>query len=738
MSALPLLMLVFALSPALPLRAVPIPQPAAPLDQASFALRFAEDERALALAGRAADEDPLAAAYLEGRAALRLGELGRAESALRRVSDSDAPFRFGAQIHLSETLVRRGHGVSALALLNALPKSIRDGERRHELAILRGRALTAAARYEAAVEHFTGLERTWHQRLPEDEVLYELARAESKRRPERGADLFRRLLIDHPASPFLSHVAGDVAPPLTAAERRERALATYKAREYEDAVARLTKVVEENPDDLEVHLILGKLHGMVLRDDRAAAERHLSRVLEQTRKADQRGEAAFRLAHVLADLRRYDEALEAVRKARERGPGDWARSLAYREARLLHEAGRYAEAGPAFADYVRRHKPRDRTMYQWFVGWTAFRGGDYRKALAEFAKLTSHSNLLVGAKALYWSAVARERLGSPAKAVAALRELLRRFPLCYYAVLATRKLEALGKPTPLPGLDKKLPSPYDETDWTVFERRLPSRDVHDFRSLRRLVTVGDLAEARDMLERLAPSFERRLGRAQWPRWEPRLKDLAETPHTARYEAWRRNRSVLLSPPTRETAERWRAIYPRAYHRVAEAAAAREDVPELLLYCHMLQESRYKRFAVSSAPAYGVMQFLEKTARRVSAEIDMPYERVALFDPAVNIRLGAHYLAALLKRYRGQLPLAVAAYNGGPRLVDAHLARFGNLPFDELIEEIDRHETRNYVRKILDHYVRYVTLYLPPEQRQAAIDAAFPRTIDPEHGDHPSY
>jgi len=55
-----------------------------------------------------------------------------------------------------------------------------------------------------------------------------------------------------------------------------------------------------------------------------------------------------------------------------------------------------------------------------------------------------------------------------------------------------------------------------------------------------------------------------------------------------------------------------------------------------------------------------------------------------------------------------------------------------------VEEIERHETRNYVRKVLDHYVRYVHLYLPPAERQPAIDAMFPREVDATIGDGPLY
>lgn len=95
------------------------------------------------------------------------------------------------------------------------------------------------------------------------------------------------------------------------------------------------------------------------------------------------------------------------------------------------------------------------------------------------------------------------------------------------------------------------------------------------------------------------------------------------------------------------------------------------------------ESDFDPRAVSRAGAVGLMQLMPQTAVR--------FEVRDLYDPEDNIGGGTKYLRQLLDRFRGNLPLALAAYNAGEHVVD----RYRTLP------PID--ETRKYVRKVLRYY-----------------------------------
>lgn len=95
------------------------------------------------------------------------------------------------------------------------------------------------------------------------------------------------------------------------------------------------------------------------------------------------------------------------------------------------------------------------------------------------------------------------------------------------------------------------------------------------------------------------------------------------------------------------------------------------------------ESNFQVHAVSPKSAMGLMQLIPETAERFNVR--------DAFDAAQNIRGGIQYLRWLLSYYRGDVTLAVAAYNAGERAVDRHK---GVPPYAE---------TRRYVKQVLELY-----------------------------------
>lgn len=101
-------------------------------------------------------------------------------------------------------------------------------------------------------------------------------------------------------------------------------------------------------------------------------------------------------------------------------------------------------------------------------------------------------------------------------------------------------------------------------------------------------------------------------------------------------------------------------------QMIRTAAQRHQVSPELVTAVAWRESAFRQAAISNRDAVGVMQLTAATAR------DLGVDR---YDTAQNINGGTAYLRRLLDRYRGDVRLALAAYNAGPAAVD----RFGGVP-----------------------------------------------------------
>jgi soluble lytic murein transglycosylase len=132
------------------------------------------------------------------------------------------------------------------------------------------------------------------------------------------------------------------------------------------------------------------------------------------------------------------------------------------------------------------------------------------------------------------------------------------------------------------------------------------------------------------------------------------------------------------------------------------AAAREfDLDPDLLRGLVAAESGGDPKAVSGAGAVGLLQLMPGTAAEQARRLGVrDYARDRLTEPALNLRLGASYLARLLRRFDGEPAFAIAAYNAGPRPVLRWRERAPDASAAQVIEREGYEETRRHVRKVL--------------------------------------
>jgi soluble lytic murein transglycosylase len=156
---------------------------------------------------------------------------------------------------------------------------------------------------------------------------------------------------------------------------------------------------------------------------------------------------------------------------------------------------------------------------------------------------------------------------------------------------------------------------------------------------------------------------------------------------------------------------WQALYPFPYPTLVRRTAARYGLSPLLVAAVIRAESKGRPGATSRRGAIGLMQVMPATGAWAATRMGLTGFRAAdLRDPATNVAIGSWYLHSLLARYRGNLALALAAYNGGERNVDTWL-RSGQWPGTEASEgQIPFGQTRDFVRSVLASYEVYRRLY----------------------------
>ena len=151
-------------------------------------------------------------------------------------------------------------------------------------------------------------------------------------------------------------------------------------------------------------------------------------------------------------------------------------------------------------------------------------------------------------------------------------------------------------------------------------------------------------------------------------------------------------------------------YPAPYREALVEAAEAESVPPLLLLALVRQESSFNPDAVSTSGARGLTQVMPATGAAVAASLGLEWRPQSLLEPETSVRFGAHYLAAQLERFDGNVLAALAAYNGGPVNARRWLDRQWLEGPDGYLLAIDFEETALYLELVLESYGWYRFLY----------------------------
>ncbi len=333
----------------------------------------------------------------------------------------------------------------------------------------------------------------------------------------------------------------------------------------------------------------------------------------------------------------------------------------------------------------------------WSLFWYEYDSGDYKQAIELAQKhISTYENTKATPRIHFWLGKIYEAKNEPEKAKKFYNAVLLKFPDSYYALRATGRLSALNG-----GNDGK---------WgTNTGNKLPPGDLqvqmpYSYRELEQRHGPG----AAEMI--LAGDYETAmLFIKDDPFLDSWIKFRKEVVMSSIVTA-RNAMAGILSRPV-PSDPRWKLIYPVYYSGEINRNAVLNNLDPVLVLALLKEESHFNPYAVSSSGALGLMQVLPSTARDIVRwkKLGNHYSK-ELFNPEINIRVGAAYLGHTRDVFEGNMLFSVAAYNCGPAAVSGWLKKLPTADADRFIENIPYNQTRDYVKKVFGSYWNYKRVY----------------------------
>jgi soluble lytic murein transglycosylase len=666
--------------PEAPARPAAAPPAAAPLPRAIKQLEGTDYAGALPVLARTEGLAPSVRQYAEYYEAVALGGLGRHEQAAKRL----------------EALVAQ----KPLGILKEVAT------------IMLGRELLAIGAGERAEDL---LERLTEEKVSYPEtVLVELGAAEQAiGHRDHALAAYRRVYYEFPLS-AAADIAQDgirslgeatMAPDRFALELK-RAERLYSAQRWTDARAAFAAIAPQAKGD-DRELIAVRLAECDYRLDRHTAAR--TALVPYLTAGSHRTEARFfhlSATRGLGDHARYTALARDL--VADEPQSEWAAETLNNLASHYIILDEDATADGVFRELARRfpqHRYSERAA--WKIGWRAYMNGRFAETAAVFEQAAATFPRADNRPAwLYWSGRARDRMGEADAASARYRLAVADYQNSYYGRLAAVLLAARKLP-PVP--------PSVTTEPAAAGSAAPAVPTETMiRELAAAGLYGDALREVQHAQRLWGDSPRLQATGAWLRHQ----QAATLTATERFTALRGGINTMrraypqfmAAGGERLPSEVLRIIFPLDYWPLIRKYAAAHDLDPFLMAALVAQESTFTPEIRSAANAYGLMQVIPDTGRRVARQLGIRrFTTAMLTQPETNVRIGMRYFKDMADRFGGA-HYALAGYNAGPHRVAQWRKEAPGLAQDEFIDNIPYTETQAYVKRILGTAEDYRRLY----------------------------
>jgi soluble lytic murein transglycosylase len=575
-----------------------------------------------------------------------------------------------------------------------------------------------------------------------DEVLFRFAKlAVDLGETGRAADAYRRVYYEFPLSD-LSPVAGVELEKLprreSAAERvtldLNRALRLFGSKRYTEARTglELVRPLVTAADDKElIDLRLAECD-FYLGRYRSAAD-GMRPYLE---KASRRAEARFFYLTSIRESGDVSGFIDRTRQlARDFPDSSWTEEALNNLGTHYIRANEDDDAADVFRELYEKFPTGAKAeRAAWRTGWWAYKNGNFDRAASVFEGAAATMPRADSRPAfLYWAGRARDRAGETGTANERYGLTVTDYGNSYYGRLAANLLRerrvrvedlALGGSEnvgssvgaeSIHAAGASSPSPAWNTDAPPSEpliRQLLSLQLYDD-------ALNELRYAQRTWGDSAP-LQATIAWVYYRRGDLRPAIIQ----------MKRAYPQFLTGNTELPVEILKVVFPLDYWDSIKRHAAAHKLDPYLVGALIAQESTFMASVRSAANAYGLMQIIPGTGRRLARELGIRgFTTSMLVDPETNLRLGTAYFARLVKQFGGT-HFALAGYNAGEHRVERWIAERPGLERDEFIDDIPFPETQNYVKKILGTADDYRRIYgqlgaTPDPGRPSAAGASQP-------------
>ena len=641
-----------------------------PLAEAARAIEAKEYDRALALASRpAVAGSPLADYSLYYKGTAQLG--------LMKAADARETF---------ETLRKREPAgyLSIAAALGEAEASVALGD--HQ------RALSVYEKLSADKSAVT------------DQILLkqaDAARALGDR--QKAAEALVRVYYEYPLSDGAVAAAANLEPYRDLIVRQSykadlgRAIQLYGARRYADARAAFVELQKEvsGGDDRELIELRIAESDYFLQRHQAALDGVRPWIARGARQA----EARFFYLSALRGLGRDEEFLSQTEAlVRDFPESSWSEEA-------LNNLGTYyilqnddAEAAATFDELYKKFPTGPRAeRAAWKSGWWSYKNGDYAQTVGIFERAAgAFPRSDYRPSFLYWSARSHGKLKAGTDAESRMRLVFTDYANSYYGRLAVRALPASARTAMTDAVPaaRRAPTPATapEPPNAALIRLLLAAELYD-------AAVNELRYVQ-RASGSSPAIEATMAYAYHRKGELRRA----------ITLMRRAYPQFLSADQTLPREILQVIFPLTYWDLIRKHSVARGLDPYLVAALIAQESTFDPEIRSSANAWGLMQIVPATGRRLARSLGMRrFTTSMLTNPETNIRMGTLYFSRLVEQFGGT-HYALASYNAGENRVVRWKSERPGLDEDEFIDDIPFPETQNYVKRILGTAEDYRLLY----------------------------